>query len=67
MVVHTFNPSIWEAGRQVFEASLVYRVSSRAARATQRNPASKVQEEKGEGGKEGGRDRETDRKEYILV
>jgi hypothetical protein len=32
-------------GRQIseFEASLLYRVSSRTARATQRNPASKKQ------------------------
>jgi hypothetical protein len=32
-------------GRQIseFEASLVYKVSSRAARATQRNPVSKKQ------------------------
>ena len=29
-----------------FEASLVYRVSSRTARATQRNPVSKNQKEK---------------------
>jgi hypothetical protein len=29
-----------------FEASLVYRVSSRTARATQRNPGSKKQKEK---------------------
>jgi hypothetical protein len=29
-----------------FEASLVYRVSSRTARATQRNPVSKKQKEK---------------------
>jgi hypothetical protein len=36
MVEHTFNPSTWEA-----EASLAYRVSSRTARATQRNPVSK--------------------------
>ena len=37
---HAFNPSTWEAGRQTyeFEASLVYRVSSRTARATQKNP-----------------------------
>ena len=43
VVVHTFNPSIWvaEAGRFEFEASLVYRVSSRTARATQRGPVSK--------------------------
>jgi hypothetical protein len=35
-------------GRQVseFEASLVYRVSSRTARATQRNPVSKKQKTK---------------------
>jgi hypothetical protein len=36
VVAHTFDPSTWEA-----EASLVYRVSSRTARATQRNPVSK--------------------------
>jgi hypothetical protein len=36
MVVHAFNPSTWEAeaGRSLeFKASLVYRVSSRTARA----------------------------------
>jgi hypothetical protein len=35
-------------GRQIseFEASLVYRVSSRAARATQRNPVSKNKRQK---------------------
>jgi hypothetical protein len=40
MVAHAFNPS---RGRQIskFEASLVYRVSSRTARATQRNHVSK--------------------------
>jgi hypothetical protein len=45
VVAHAFNPSTWEAeaGRQVseFEASLVYKVSSRTTRATQRNPVSK--------------------------
>ena len=43
MVVHVFNPSTREAeaGRfSEFEASLVYRVSSRTARTTQRNPVS---------------------------
>ena len=35
VVVHAFNPST------KFEASLVYKVSSRTARATQRNPFSK--------------------------
>jgi hypothetical protein len=39
-MVHAFNPS---KGRQIseFEASLVYKVSSRTARAIQRNPVSK--------------------------
>jgi hypothetical protein len=44
MVVHTFNPSnLGGRGRQIseFEASLVYKVSSRTARAIQRNPVSK--------------------------
>jgi hypothetical protein len=42
-VAHTFNPSTWEAeaGRFLSEASLVYKVSSRTARAIQRNPVSK--------------------------
>jgi hypothetical protein len=35
VVAHAFNPSTWEA-----ETGLVYRVSSRTARATQRNPVS---------------------------
>jgi hypothetical protein len=52
VVAHAFNPSTWEAeagrGRQIseFEASLVYRVSARAARATQRNPVSKKTKQK---------------------
>ena len=39
MVVHAFNPSTWEAeaGRSEFKASLVYRISFRTARVTQRN------------------------------
>jgi hypothetical protein len=45
VAAHAFNPSTWEAeaGRLIseFEASLVYRESSRTARATQRNPISK--------------------------
>jgi hypothetical protein len=43
VVVLAFNPSTWEADRPIseFETSLVYRVSSRTARATQRNPVSK--------------------------
>jgi len=43
-VAHAFNPNIWEAEAGPFlefEAiSLIYRVSSRTARATQRNPVS---------------------------
>jgi len=52
VVAHTFNPSTWEAeagGSLEFKASLVYRVSSRTARATKRNPIL----EKRERGKEG--------------
>ena len=47
--MNTFNPSNWEAeaGKFLeFEASLVYRASSRTARATQRNPVSKNQKKK---------------------
>jgi hypothetical protein len=40
VVAHTFNPST------ELKASLVYRVSSRTARATQRNPVSKKQKQK---------------------
>jgi hypothetical protein len=43
VVAHAFNPSTWEGrGRRIseFEISLVYRVSSRTARAIQRNPVS---------------------------
>jgi hypothetical protein len=48
-VAHAFNPSSrGDRDRQIseFEASLVYRVSSRTARATQRNPVSKKQKTK---------------------
>ena len=44
VVVHIFNPRTQEAeSRQIseFKASLVYRGSSRTARATQRNPVLK--------------------------
>ena len=40
-MVHTFNPSTQEAeagGSLEFDTSLVYQVSSRAAKATQRYP-----------------------------
>jgi hypothetical protein len=47
VMAHAFNPSTWEAerGRRIseFEASLVYKVSSRTARAIQRNPVLKKQ------------------------
>jgi hypothetical protein len=41
VVAHAFNPG---RGRQIseFKASLVYKVSSRTARATQRNPVLKI-------------------------
>jgi hypothetical protein len=45
MVAHAFNPGARGRGRQIskFEASLVYRMSFRTARATQRNSGSKNQ------------------------
>jgi hypothetical protein len=49
MVAHAFNPSTWEAKAGEFlnfEASLVYRVSSRTVRGIQRNPVSKKQKTK---------------------
>ena len=51
MVAHAYNPSTGEAeagGFLSFEASLVYKVSSRIARAKQRNPVSKNQNRKKE-------------------
>ena len=50
-MAHAFNPSTQEAeagGRRIseFEVNLVYRVSSRTTRATQRNPVSKNQKKK---------------------
>ena len=44
--MHAFNPSTWrqrQADLYKFEASLVYRVSSRTTRDIQRNPVSKKQ------------------------
>jgi hypothetical protein len=46
VVAHAFSPSTWEVEQAEFwvlQASLVYRVSSRTTRATQRNPVSKKQ------------------------
>ena len=60
VVVHNFNPSTLGRGRRQrqeiseFSASLVYRVSSRAVRATQRNPGGRVERV----GREGGREKE---------
>jgi outer membrane biosynthesis protein TonB len=45
-VAHVFTPSTWEAEPGKFKASLVYIVSSRTARAKQRNPVSKNQNPK---------------------
>jgi hypothetical protein len=42
-MVHAFNLSNLEAHHCEFKASLVFRVSSRTARATQRNPVWKNQ------------------------
>ena len=46
--VHLLSQHSGGRGRQIseFEASLVYRVSSRTARATQRNPVSKNKNKK---------------------
>ena len=43
--VQDFNPSTWEAaaGESEFKASLVYKASSKIARAAQRNPVSNEQ------------------------
>jgi hypothetical protein len=43
VVVHAFNPSTWEAeaGRFLSSRPAWYKVSSRTARAIQRNPVSK--------------------------
>jgi hypothetical protein len=49
VVAHAFNPSTQEAeagGTLEFEASVVYKVSSRTARAIQKNPVSKNQKKK---------------------
>jgi hypothetical protein len=53
-MVHTFSSSTCETetGRSQCEASLVYKVSSRRARATQRNPILKTNKHKKENEKE---------------
>ena len=48
-MVHAINPSSWEAkgGRSFeFKANLIYRMSSRTARTTQRNPVSNKTKQK---------------------
>jgi hypothetical protein len=47
-VAHTFSPSTWERDGQIseFEASLVYKVSSRTAGTIQRSPVSKKNKRK---------------------
>ena len=51
VVVHTFNSNTWEAEAEVmesleFKASLIYRASSRTAKATQRNLSQKTKQNK---------------------
>jgi hypothetical protein len=57
VVAQAFNLStqMAETGRWIseFEASLVYRASSRTARTTQKNPVSKNKKEGKKGGREG--------------
>jgi hypothetical protein len=43
VVVHAFNPSTREGEAGIYEASLVYKMISRKARAIQRNPVWKNQ------------------------
>jgi len=54
-------------GRRIseFEASLVYRVSSRTARATQRNPVSKKKKKEEEEEKEKRKERKTERNPNV--
>jgi hypothetical protein len=61
VMVHAFNPRRWISE---FEASLVYKVSSRTARTIQRNPVSKTKfkKRKKERKRERERERERERK-----
>lgn len=45
VMAHAYSSSTWEtlAGRSEFKTSLVYRICSKTAKATQRNPTSKNQ------------------------
>jgi hypothetical protein len=64
VVAYTFNPSTWEgeAGR-FLSSELVYRVSSRTARAIQRNPVSKMEKRR----KEKKREEEIFKIKYIYI
>jgi hypothetical protein len=55
-------------GRQIseFKASMVYRVSSRTARATQRNPVSKKQKQKQKTKTKTKKQNRTKKKEFLL-
>jgi hypothetical protein len=72
VVAHAFNPGTWEAETGRFLSSrptyLVYKVSSRTARAIQRNPVSKKKKERKEGrkaGRQAGRPASQPRKPYL--
>jgi hypothetical protein len=66
VVAHAINPGTWEAeaGRSEFEASLVYKVSARTARATQRNPV--FSERKKERKRERERKRKKEREKMFI-
>ena len=53
-MVHTFSQHSGDRGRWIseFEASLVYKLSSKTARATQKNPVSRKKKKRKEGRKE---------------
>jgi hypothetical protein len=50
-----------------FEASLVYRVSSRTARAIQRNPVSKKQKTKNKKTKKNNNNKKNPEKQHIIL
>ena len=57
MVAHAFSPSTWETEVDLYEyqASLVYKVSSRTgSKAAQRNPVSKNKQKEKKNKREGG-------------
>ena len=61
MVVHTFYLSTQRQADLEFEVSLVYRASSKTARATQRNPVLIKKERKEERKREREREKERER------